>query len=365
MRIVWMLLAVAVAPAVMAGEAEPQLKLLEALEGHPGPYGTIAFSPDGKLLAAGDHVQKVGEPIDGSVKLWDVDKRQVIATLRGDDKGLGDDNSFSVAFSPDGKTLAVGGADLTLWDVNTGKKKSSFKEHGAPAFSPDGKTLAALRAANTVTLLDVETGKEKGSLKNEKDPRGDELGTMISLAFSPDGKLIATGSGKSVPNGSAGGEVTLWNVDTGKPKATLKCMVHVRSVAFSPDSKTLASADMLGNVLLWDVQSGRQAATLQKFNPRGRDEGRNGAFSVAFSPNGKTLAAGTLRGIKLWDVKSGESVGPSMGPSAATVWAVAFRRDGKTLASAGSRRIIGQKDSVHGDETLRLWEWIPAEKADK
>ncbi|HKB41112.1 MAG TPA: hypothetical protein VKD72_32085, partial [Gemmataceae bacterium] len=138
----------------------------------------------------------------------------------------------------------------------------------------------------------------------------------------------------------------------------------VWSVAFNPDGETLASADVYGNVLLWDLTSGKRAVTLQAFNRRGKDEDINGAYSVAFSPDGKTVAAGTVRGIKLWDLESGKDAVTVKGP-AGTVWSVAFSPDGKTVASAGSKRGIGKRDSPEDDPTLRLWELIPARKADK
>ena len=80
----------------------------------------------------------------------------------------------------------------------------------------------------------------------------------------------------------------------------------------------------------------------------------NSAYCVTFSPNGKMLAAATARGVKLWDVKSGKSVATPMGPEA-TVWSVAFSPDGLTAASAGSRRVIGERGRMGDDPTLRLW----------
>jgi len=120
-----------------------------------------------------------------------------------------------------------------------------------------------------------------------------------------------------------------------------------------------------GTVMLWDVASGKRTLILQKFNPHGREEDINCAYSVAFSPDGKTLAVGTLRGIKFWDVKTGESLGDVNRPQG-TVWAVAFSPDGKLIASAGSKGVISKRSSPREvDPTLRLWQWIPAGKSEK
>jgi WD40 repeat protein len=443
MRLLCLVLAVAVAPAVLAGEPEPQLKLLATLEGAwPPQYAPLAFSPDGKVLACADYgpLRATPEPPDvkgplpgpvGSVKLWDVAKRKVIKTHR-DAGGDCDYGVYGEALSPDGKTLAATtGKKVTLFDVTSGKEKASFKGCAGPvAFSPDGKTLATAGESGG-TLWDLATGKERASIK----------GYGICARFSPDGKFLATGGGKFGSEGLPGaGEVTLWDAATGRERAVLgrsvKLKLHLRSlsmlkasgvpkrvllklaalngtefpseedfekelpalldkvldkeqqkqygdlvrgqvecvregpevvwsVAFSPDGKTLASASVLGSVFLWDVQSGRRTATPLRFNPRGREEEINPAYSVAFSPDGSVLAVGTLRGIKLYDVKNGEWLVRLSDPPA-SVWSVAFSPDGKTLASAGWRGVLtrrGPQDPRENEPTLRLWEWVAPRKS--
>src|SRR5262245_24964343 len=145
MQPVSMLLAVALVSVVMADEPVPPLKLLGTLEGgRPHALANLAFSPDGKSLAVIDYNDDDGV---SAVNLWDVDKRKVTATVGGRTAHVA-----SVAFSPDGKTLAVSGRDrgddgltVKLWDVAAGKAKVSFNAHANQfcpvAFSPDGKTL--------------------------------------------------------------------------------------------------------------------------------------------------------------------------------------------------------------------------------
>jgi dipeptidyl aminopeptidase/acylaminoacyl peptidase len=168
-----MFLAVALVPAVMAGESSPQLKFLGTLEGaRPSVYSTIAFSPDGKLLAVGDYevalIDEDGKDHPGHslVQLWDVDKRKVIATLRGHS-----DADLSLVFSRDGKTLVSVTEDgyrereIKLWDVATGKEKTALKPEPKCYFlalSRDGKTVALVNdESHRVILWDTATQKEK------------------------------------------------------------------------------------------------------------------------------------------------------------------------------------------------------------
>ena len=129
------------------------------------------------------------------------------------------------------------------------------------AFSPDGKTLALGNSGGTIKLWDVPPGKERATLKGHTSP-------VWSVAFSPDGKTLASGSGATIQlatpdgksSGSRSGEPTikLWDVQTGKERATLKGHAGpVVSVAFSPDGKTLASASHDTTIKLWDVRPAR------------------------------------------------------------------------------------------------------------
>jgi len=284
------------------------------LKGHRGTVESVAFSPDGKTLAS-------GASYDQTIRLWDVTTGKERGTLRGHGTCL-----TSVAFSPDGKTLASASYDHTikLWDVATGQERATLKwptreqrPSVALAFSPDSKTLASA-SGGTVILWDVATGRERATLKGN-----------TTVAFSPDGKTLASGSWDTVK---------LWDVATGKERASLKGHTKsVEAVAFSPNGKTLVSGSFDNTIRLWEVASRKERATL-KAHP---------VWSVTFSSNGKFLAsANDDRTIKLWDVATGKEQATFKGHTE-SVHCVAFSPDGKTLASGGE------------DNTIKLWD-IPA-----
>jgi WD40 repeat protein len=173
-------------------------------------------------------------------------------------------------------------------------------------------------------------------------------GSVKSVAFSPDGKTLVGGCTFTRwydQRGRSRGEIQLWDVVTGRECVTLPGHTSwVSCVAFRPDGKTLASASLDQTIKLWDVATGQERATLK---------GHTGwVDSVAFSPDGKTLASADHDGVvRLWDVAFGEERAVLKGHTG-PVYAVAFAPDGKTLASA----------SGGADQTIKLWDPLTGQK---
>jgi WD40 repeat protein len=263
----------------------------------------LAFSPDGKMLLT-----------DG---LWllDAGSRKKLRQLEAPENLP---FTTCVAFSPDGKTIAgapppLRGSKLLLWDTATGKVLRTLEGHTdyvvATAFSPDGKTLASASARDsTVRLWDLASGKEIRRLE----------GYGYSVAFSPDGKIIASGG-------------CLWEVDSGKPLHGSQ--EPMSTVVFAPDGTLLATGDGNGMIRLRDPATGKEL--------RGWQAGATGILTLAFSPDSKVIASAAIRSsaIRRWDTATGKEIGP-VAAHTSSVRSLFFGSDGKTLLSGGHGEIL-------------------------
>jgi RNA polymerase sigma factor (sigma-70 family) len=326
----------------------------------------LVFSPDGKMLAA-------GEWDGGHVQVWDAANGKKIKSWQGHT-----DTVTAIAFSADGKRLVTAGADkaVRLWDAATFAELRSFTGHTdrvlCAALSPDGTLLATGAADATARLWDVATGKELHVLTGHKYGVG-------AVAFSADGQTLLTGGHD--------GKILLWTAGTGKALKELPgrqggitglfltpdgkrvvCggydnTVHVRDamtgrevfdfsghqgrvagVACSPDGKLLASASADGTVRLWS--GGKEVRRLTV-------AGTGGAAALAFSPDGKTVATAVFHGIQLWDVATGRELRKLPGHDGWTC-CLAYAPDGEALASGGDDKIIHLWDPATGKELRRI-----------
>ena len=307
--------------AMVAAAARPGIAVLPVTSG----VNSVAFSPDGKTLADGD--------VSGNVQLWNLATKQQTSALPTPG-GLG---GVVSVFSPDGRTLATGSTDgsVRLWDVATSQQAGGplAGHNGAVnsvAFSPDGTTLASGNNNGSVQLWDVATHRPIGRLTGQSGP-------VDSVAFSPDGKTLASGN--------YDGGAVLWDVATHRPIGRLTGQSGpVNSVAFSPDGKTLASGSTDGTVLLWDVATHQPIGAPLTGQNASIFSVAFSVFSVAFSPDGNILASGNNDGtVRLWDVATHHQIGNPLVGHIGPVHSVAFSPDGKTLASGSS------------DQTVRFW----------
>jgi WD40 repeat protein len=240
---------------------------VRVLKGHTDEVWSVAFSPDGKLLASGAD--------DGFILLWEVASGRQVQVLAGHST-----KHAYLTFSPDGHTIVAGGKAGTVnrWDADTGQIKEPWRWHGDEvrpvAYSPDGRLLASGGKDGTVQLLDAHTGRRRSVF------RGSPFFT--NLAFSPDGRTLASVSDAPTPS------VRFWDTETLEERALTGHTGDILGLAFHPGGELVATTALDGTVRLWAATPKGQALRTFDF--------RSAGYCAAFSPEGRYLATGLENG---------------------------------------------------------------------
>ena len=320
---------------VQTGERLKTLKKRTAFEDFEGrDVNSVVFSPDGNVIASGSG--------NGTIRLWNAHTGEFIKYLEGHTKSVN-----SVAFNPNGNTLISTGEDgVCLWDVNTGEY---IEEAQIPAvsaaFSPDGNTCA-IRSETGITVRNAHTFQFLESLTrnigSEDKFRGKDIGSIGSVAFSPDGDTIVS---------CGGNNIHLWDSQTNQRLKTLIGHTEsVNNIAFSPDGETIVSASDDGTIRLWNVNTRQHLKTLMAH--------ADSVNSVVFSSDGETIASSSNdRTIRLWNANTGEHIKTLTG-HIENVNTVAFSPDGKTIASGSGKLLYlgeGEDSGTCVGQEIRLW----------
>ncbi len=327
-------------------------KLITFLRGQRSVPYSLAYSPDGKLLAVGSDATKV--------YFWDTTTRQ----LTGSPITYMGSTPTTISFSPDSKTLATGGNtnDVWLWDVATREQLArlpleEFDLATSVAFNADGKRLVVGTEEGKIILWDVESEKQlaevavedgeqigriafmdadkkvaaftengllviwNGTNQARLTGRTLDVGMVMGMDFSDDGKMLAVRQPAAVSLYDVGSAKLRFKIDTPQ-------MSGIKTVAFSHDGQRLAVAEGNGNLLLCDVQGRRF------IDPPLLGHNKE-IYSLAFSPDGKTLASGGLdKNVILWNVEGEQAPGRTLANTRERISDLVFRPDGKTLFTA-------------------------------
>ncbi len=350
------------------------------LAGHESAVTSVAFSPDGKRIVSGSQ--------DNTLRLWDVKSGEVIGTpLQGHGTGVS-----SVAFTSDGSRIVSGSLDRSVrwWDGRTGAAMGELVAAPLPvtslALSPDDRRIVSAMytpggSSDVFTpailqVWDARTGQPIGA------PMGGHTNPVRTVAFSPDGSRIISGSedltlrlwdastgqplgrplqghsgsinsvafsrdGTRIFSGGEDGTLRVWNADIDAPIGTVleTHSTWLSSVAFSPDSHRVAAGGLDGTVRVWDPRTRQQiAAPLERHD--------NMVTSIAFSPDGSRIVSSSTDGtLRLWNSNTGRSIGEPLRGHIGAVTQGVFSPDGS--------RIVSTSTAVHRSSTdydLRLWD---------
>jgi WD40 repeat protein len=306
--------ATAASPLIfLTSEVKPSTqawRCVHTLTGHSNVIQSVAISADSALLASGSS--------DKTIKVWDLGTGELRDTLTGHSSCI-----FSLAISSDRQTLASCGDKTTkIWSLKTGKllhNLNHLKSVGSVAISSEGQ-IFAIGGNKTIKIWNPHTGEWPRTLS-------EDLGYVCSIAISPDGHTLASGTTENI--------IKIWNLHTGQLLHTVTGHSDtVHSLAISPDGQTLVSGSFDKTVKIWDLSTAGFICTIFEQSRK--------VNSVAISPDGQTLAISGYGVINILDLLTREQVF-TLYDLSGWVNSIAISLDGKTLAAGGS------------DATIKVW----------
>jgi WD40 repeat protein/serine/threonine protein kinase len=294
------------------------------LRGNGTEVQSVAYGPDGKLLASGAGNWYSGR--GGELVVWDARTGRRLRTL-----GTASGTVYAVAFHPDGRRLASAGLGGTvrIWDAHTGALLRDLKGHPSTsdcvAFSPDGKLIAAgcRQSGTNVLVWDAETGEIVHRMAGHRGP-------VWGVAFSPDGRRLASCDYDGIAH--------LWDRDTGAVVRTFGGFNDFRAVAFSPDGVWLALASYSGHVVRWDL-------TLPNSGFVDHHPNAGPLLSLAFTPNGSLAWSSRNGDIRIQDPIGGRDRYVIRGHEG-WAYSVSISPDGRRIASGGTDGTVRISDAT-------------------
>ena len=292
-------------------------KEASVLAGHKDYVYAIAITPDKKKVVLGS--------TDKTLKVWDLEFGQCLATFEGHTEGV-----LGVAITPDGKKVVSGSSDKTLkvWDLEFGQCLATFEGHTegvlGVAITPDGKKVVSSSRDKTLKVWDLESGQCLTTLEGHTDSIG-----IWGVAVTPNGRKIISGSRDA--------SIKVWDLGTGKCIRTFEGhKVNVNGVTVTPDGTKIVSGSADKTLKVWDLEFGQCLASFEGHTDY--------IYEVAVTPDGKRVVSGSNDNtLKVWDLESGECLDTFEGHTKA-VLGFAVTPDGKKVVSGSS------------DYTVRIWE---------